>query len=282
MQLNLLLVDLDGTLIDKNYRTTDNAIQEELDKIQKNGFEIVLCSDSAIEYLEGWQRRLGISPLSPIIGEKGGIIAMPNGASIIPTAIDASLETAFCQARESLIKALSTNKGQLLILGDVNELAMRPPEFNLEYQLSRVILVNTFRRVSFSMYIRKVDERGHLKIDSALTKKTWQEIEPTLLKHLPGKELTLDVNHSYGIIIIHHKQTSKTRAVKRLLEKRRYKRVFMVGDSKSDYIQDPQVIHLAVGNATAEYKQLADYVATQKLTSGVIELLNYCLNLANP
>ncbi|OGF90422.1 hypothetical protein A3I27_03975 [Candidatus Giovannonibacteria bacterium RIFCSPLOWO2_02_FULL_43_11b] len=52
-----------------------------------------------------------------------------------------------------------------------------------------------------------------------------------------------------------------------------FDKVFMVGDSMSDWLDDDRVIQCAVGNASDAYKEKSKLIATSARTEGVIELL---------
>ena len=55
-----------------------------------------------------------------------------------------------------------------------------------------------------------------------------------------------------------------------------YKKIFMIGDSVLDNCgHDPRIIHLAVGNAEAKYKQICKFVAKGEVTAGVAECLEW-------
>ena len=48
----------------------------------------------------------------------------------------------------------------------------------------------------------------------------------------------------------------------------------MIGDSAFDFIGADIAKHYAVGNADAEFKSKADYIARNHLTCGVVEILS--------
>lgn len=273
MHKKLLLVDLDNTLIDRSYRLTDAQIEDAIKKIQHHGFDVVLCSDSAIEYLLEWQSKLGISP-SPVIGEKGAVVFFP---SIGVSVIDQSLSKRFRQLRSEVLERLSIGRENIVVCGNVNEIVSREQGWQLPMETQFAFLVNAYRRSSFSMYARRIDQGGKLTIDSKLVVRAWRSIEPIANKLFADEELVLDCNDDYGVIILHGKRTSKTTTVKRLLREISYTQCFMIGDSVADLILDKRVATLAVGNASQKLKKNAKKVAERDLTSGVVELINHCM-----
>ncbi len=51
-------------------------------------------------------------------------------------------------------------------------------------------------------------------------------------------------------------------------------KVAMIGNSLADYVGNDIASQLAVGDATLQYKQKADYIVNSPLTSGVVEALS--------
>lgn len=261
-QDRLFLLDLDETLIDKNYQFTKSGIREKVAALKELGWQVGLSSDTPLEALEIWQHKIGSD--GPLIFEKGAAVKYDHQCQ---RAEGSSLD--FIKSRIALESELR-KKGILVWKGNPVDAIRNGITFeNSNHR--QVVLVNSLRRYSLSIHPREVDANGQIHLNDQLT----QEIAQLTMPLLPEEiELDLDINLAYGIFIAAGKNTTKRVGTQLLLSEMRMKKVGMVGNSMSDFVGGDIALHYAVANASQDLKDRSVYIAQDPLTAGVMEILS--------
>jgi len=96
-----------------------------------------------------------------------------------------------------------------------------------------------------------------------------------LLSNIPETELNLarDLNQDYSIFIASNALITKNVGANYLMQKNNWSEIGMIGNAMSDYMSEANVMHYAVGNATNDFKRVADYVCPSNLAAGVAEIV---------
>lgn len=275
--MNIVLLDLDKTLIDPNYKLNvpESVFCDVIKKLLAKDTIVGLCSDSSVLTLNQWANRLGLT--GPIVAERGSVIWNPvlNKKHVVN-----ATETAWLQTLRSefLSKAMDRFPETTFIIGDATEFIRRGSVF--PSMTHHVVVINGFRSSSFSFFARSYTSEGSPLIPDAsfliklsnLTKEIISSFGKT------KEDLFWDENPEYGILIVHAKETEKHRGVTHLFSEYQPNKIIMVGDSIADYLNLSNVLQYAVGNADQTYKEKCDFVATHSYTQGVIECLEKQLN----
>lgn len=276
---SLILLDVDETLVDTNYEFTvpHDVLTAAIRSAEARGAIVGLNSDSGFLTLERRANQAGIA--GPIIAERGALVQPERGAPLTPL-IPETLR--FLELRDRFLDALTLgqrSRQYLVVLGDVNELAKALPPIPPRVLPAPVaVLVNGVRTCSLAFYVRKRVNCEWVKDSAAFVEviAILEEAGPHCEPLWSARDV-LDRNPTYGICIVHHKDTQKSRAVEWILAHAGARSVFMIGNSTSDDLKDARVTQCAVGNASQEYKtrctETHGYIAQQPLTAGVIELL---------
>ncbi len=268
----VVLLDADGTLLDRQYDTTvpENELREIFEQCQNDGLSIGLNSDSSLVTLDSLAKRIGVN--GPIIAEKGAIYHRDAQSAIVITNPGAC---GYEKLRVAFVAHLATDSRIIVITGDVNSLANRLPSINPNECVARTaILINAFRLCSMSYYVRKFAGGEWIKDADELCR-VFHELQDISSEAFDWSGQDIDSNPDYGICILHHKSTAKKAGVDALLRDYASERVFMVGDSTSDVVGCPEVVQCAVGNAKDEYKKQCSFIARSSYTEGVIEVLDW-------
>lgn len=277
----LILLDVDETLVDTNYELTvpHDVLTAAIRAAETRGAIVGLNSDSGFSTLERRANQAGIA--GPIIAERGALVQPERSAPLTPLIPEA---LRFLELRDRFLDALTLggrSSQYLVVLGDVNELSKAlPPIPPRVLPASVAVLVNGVRTCSLAFYVRTRRNCEWVKDAEALTGvfKILAEAGGHVSELWSVREQPEDVNAKYGICIIHHKDTQKSRAVDWVLSRAGDRPVYMIGNSTSDDLKDARVIQAAVGNASPEYKarcrDSGGFITEQSLTAGVIELLD--------
>jgi len=270
--VKLVLIDLDNTLIDFNYRLTvpKEIFCEEVRELSNQDVCLGLCSDSAVITLRYWADYLAIK--GPIVAERGAVIwTLPQGEKIMNPG-----ETNWLREfRDYFVTAVTRNfPDSTVMIGDATRI-VKEGCIGAPF-MQKIFVINSFRVASFSFFACKF--RSVLEPDPELLKQASTVVSKTLAKYGKNKKgLFWDENPLSGVLIVHVSTTGKGMGVSELVNQLKPEQTVMIGDSMSDFLDLPYVTQYAVGNASLDYKSRASFVASRPLTEGVIECLqNVC------
>jgi HAD superfamily hydrolase (TIGR01484 family) len=252
-----ILIDLDNTLIDKNYALTDQSVIPALANLQLRGYQVGLSSDSGLTTLTDWSKKLMLN--GPIIAERGAIVRTSTGnIRYVNPAFEETKqngETEFKSAGFDVWKgdapdAIRTN------------MQIGTPGGNL-------VLINELRKFSIGMYARQVGADGQLIIREDLTQEMYERMRPLFPAF---NDLVVDLNHDYGILILSRESTNKREGTRFLMAMNGLDQIGMIGDSITDFLGKDIARHYAVKNAKPQFKAVSDYVSQFDFASGVIDI----------
>lgn len=276
----LILLDVDETLIDTKYNLTCSASvwKVALHRAEAQGAIIGLNSDSAYEMLQKRARAYGMK--GPIVAERGALVSKNPEAKACCTNV---ITRDFQKLRRAFLDVLTTGarlRKYLTVIGHVNEVANKLPSLPRDACLNdTAILVNSLRSCSLSFFVRKRCRIGWIK-DEATLDEVIGIIDSLGRKRFPRlwEMRDIDRNPDYGICIFHHMQTKKSLACAPLAKLFGERKIYMIGNSMSDYMGDNHIQHCAVANAHKSFKDRCTLVADRPRTLGVIELIRKIIN----
>lgn len=275
MNAPLILLDVDETLVDKHYNLTCSSSMwtTALRRFGARGAIIGLNSDSAYETLQKHANAYGIH--GPIVAERGALVSKNSDAQVQCMNTHArdfkKLQQAFLRA---LIVGARLGK-YLTVIGHVNEISNGLPSIPRNACTNDIaVLVNGFRFCSLSFFVRKRCRRIWTKDAEALDE-VIGIVNSLGLKRVPRlwEMKDVDRNLDYGVCIFHHQQTQKSLACNPLVQMFGKRKIYMIGNSMSDYMNDDRIMHCAVANARRDFKDRCVMVAKNDHTHGVIELI---------
>ena len=270
MPQTLVLCDIDKTLITVDGEPVASNTRPVARQLQERGMVIGLCSDSSVTTMQKWARYFGLA--GPLIAERGAILLdhLTGEALFL-----GEWPRYFADLRELVFRHLEGHDAFHVAMGDHGAIFA---ELCASASIgSRHVVINITRQASLSMYARQVEQPGKLAIDLGLLSELEEHVRGVMETHRPGFSYYWDSNPNYGILIIGAEQAIKQLGVHRLLARRPFGRVIMIGDSVTDFIDDPRVEQWAVANASPEYRARCSMVSASAHTPGVEELLRTLL-----
>ncbi len=296
----IILMDLDGVALNPNYLPTNlEGLRQGVQSLQEAGVLVGLHSDTPLASLLQFAEMFGIK--GPLIFEMAAIHFPEEGIDIV---LDPSNKDFFAHLRDGLYDAArkqfqDNTQGRYLIskTSDKN-MEKRTKTKYPGYQHG--IWINPFRQFSLGLWAEGVGSDGSTFVDDTFHNKVIELIRKFLVadpEAPPMGSLFFDDRLTGGTSVVRPlKFTTKTPAVQALLSfiGDYTGPVYMIGDENTDYIEDPRVINLAVGNASdnflsrlhnddATLPQGIQRVSSGNYTSGAIEhLKSIALSLELP
>jgi len=269
----IVLLDLNGTLIDKDYRLTvsDKRIKTAIKNIQDNDVLVGINSDTPLLALQSWAQHLGMR--GPLIAEKGQVLALSPDEPPRPlgTMIDF-----FQRLRQQVVLRAHKEFPRTFVgLGDVTEFLHQKGQVYGEDRFA--VLINGHRQCSFSGYA--LARRNNKLVTDAEIFDSFCNLVFSIVGDCSEKLEEADKNQAYGFLMLHERGATKTLAVERLVEQLGSELEYiMIGDGDSDIITARYPVKLcAVGNASPALKKRVEetggLIAKGSLTQGVVELL---------
>jgi hydroxymethylpyrimidine pyrophosphatase-like HAD family hydrolase len=259
----MVMIDLDGVVIDKNYQITGD-ISAAVERVQQQGIIIIPNSDTPVERLaDFFIECLGVKA-EMLIGEKGAVVwHQQNNEFEFPCYIDDI---------ELYVQKICAQLQKLNVKIDFCDapIIIRRDEYNEPKK--QLILIDNSRRQSISMFFRKTDAVGKMYIDEFFCQKCLTIVEDVLR---PQQLNPFDYNEKYGIAICSPVLANKTLGFISLKTKFPNASFYMIGDGDTDIIEDDDVGHLAVANASTTLKAKSLFVATAEYTKGLAECLQW-------
>jgi hydroxymethylpyrimidine pyrophosphatase-like HAD family hydrolase len=267
----IVLFDLDETLIDRTYSLNVDVerLRAEFRAAIAQGAVLGLNSDTPLPSLKETYDAWGLN--GPIVAERGAQLYRRTGEVIdlVPHAAD------FQRVRQRFVHELSRDGDVCIRFAqafDLEEVTRNAPAD------ARLVVIHPYRERSLSFWTRRGGRSGDAAHDPELLQAATQKLSELIAQEFPAlsRDLDIDRNLKYCICVMTLRATQKTAAVKRLLDE--WPRVFMIGNSMSDWIDSDRVIHGAVANADDAFKQRVrtqegGRIAQAELTEGAIELL---------
>lgn len=258
--MKMVMVDMDGVLINKTYKTTADirSFVRRIPSIMR----IIPNSDTPIERLaKSFADLAGLAP-DTIIGEKGAVI-LHNGVVCLTCSV---------QGIGNYIAALKKAFASLdcdVVTGDsvtwIREGKVFVPN-------RRMLIIDGLRRQTVGFYLRATDKSGLACLDD-----DWFHEGAEVVKKIPipfGLE-SKDFNPKYGIVVMNAVGVKKTDGYRFLSKQHPEDAFYMIGDGDADVIDDNSVIHCAVANASTKLKAVASFTSDKEVTSGLIECLRW-------
>ena len=249
MKYKLIALDIDGTLINSSNQITEN-VKLAIQKAKEKGIKVVLCTGRPLKGVEKFLDELSLR-------EKGDYAATFNGALIQDT------------FTKDAISHLTLNYEDLVNLYNLSiEIGSRSHFTVLESHLTGTHLnVTTLDDVPKDINMSKFMMIDHPEILDECVKKIPQEYyeKYTIVRSTPFflEILRPEANKGSGISLL-----AKELGLKQ-------EEIICVGDAGNDkHMIEYAGLGVAMGNATDEIKEMADYVTLSNDEDGVAHVIN--------
>lgn len=263
MSKNVVLIDLDHTLVDENYQLTDETVKEVIAERRREGWIVGLNANAPLRtQLNRWNQ-LGMN--GPIVVERGAAVWFPDEAFVELCRSKNIVQ----KAKEAILGHIQELDETLLIHGDATGFLRNIHEVP-GVSNSRLVAINGLRLFSIAFHVRRIEkETGRLHVDVDLAEKVIEELR----KYFPITDTLSEgqLETDYGFFHIDPIDVSKATGATKAFNDIHASRRVVIGDHIEDYVEDAEVY--AVANASQDLKNKADKVSVASYASGVKEIL---------
>ncbi|HVA83011.1 MAG TPA: HAD family hydrolase [Candidatus Aquilonibacter sp.] len=257
----IVLLDIDGTLVDPDYKINSSSIFGVIKKCESQGALFALNSNRAIEDLLPIYDQFFLNGF--IIGENGSFSLLPGQKMeqyVDPEQINA-LSAALPETLESSFS------GSKFLREDTISFLKAPTIKNS----STLFVVNKFRKYTLSIFVGSVAEGKFIK-NITLAKEVSSAISQKIMEL--GLKLEVVVSPVFGNVLINPSGCSKSSTFEKIV-KRDYSgySTVMISDDESDSMINSVENFYTLSNASEKIKRKASYVSKYQYTKGVEEIL---------
>ena len=271
---HLIILDVDNTLIDTNYKSTSSTIYSTIEQMKAEGHEFLINSNRSIDDLKNIAKQFGLE--KHIIGENGCIIynQLTGEEKVL---VEDEVMIQLSQVRDLLSQLIQSNfPGSIYKTGDTTDINKHLESQDIPDEGKNIFILNQYRRFSLSLHVKKVID-GKLRKDLEATEKITKLVQEFVNRQ--QFDLVVTFTESYGNLLVFPRENDKGKAFNCIAkEYPKFIRV-VIGD---DYLDKPLMSEvdyfLTVNNASEEVKEMADYTSPESITKGVEQIL---LNLDN-
>lgn len=268
----LIMLDVDGTLIDSNYLSNSSTIYNLIDQLQNEGYVFVLNSNRSLEDLKSIARKFKI--IGPLIGE-GGTFIYNNNEEI--KLVSEETEMQIKELRRMLPEIVCENfPSSHFIIDDTTSFNKALTSQDHPSQTKNIFILNKYRRFSLSCHVKKViNNKLEKNLESVV------KLYGILRKYIEKQQMDIDISYTtkYANILISPKNCNKGKSFNKLSESYKNYTKIIIAD---DYFDKPMIqgidYFFVVNNADEKAKEIANYISIEKITKGVEEIL---LNINN-
>lgn len=269
MSKYLITLDVDGTLLDNNYRSNSPTINSVIGQLTREGHVFIINSNRSLEDMQSVARLFELRGL--LIGENGCFIYnQETGAT----------EILLSEAGQKCMREIRTRvwpliekkfPGAKFMIGDTTDINKHIDAQDIPAGCDTIFIMNEFREYSISVHAKKI-ANGRMARDVALARLLFEAIDAEIKEH--GWPARAEYTESYANVLVLPTEVSKPQALHRAAEHYPNYEIVVIGDDAADKpVRDEIDFFFVVNNATPEAKSTADYVAEQPITKGVEEIL---------
>lgn len=280
----VIMLDLDGHLINEDQHITDERIGESIQQTKDAGFLVCLNSARSSQTLREWQRVFQTD--DPNFAEFGGLVDFTSlGWQLI---FHEKEYQYFSEMRTSIPGLLKGMQNRSFSNIDYRYCEDEEPVTQIQHQtddqswglspFDHGIYLNGRPRLRLGLRAFKITPNGP-SFDEGYTQAVLDLLRAYEKENPFYKPLVYSFNPLDYSVFIHSGKQNKSTIWRILLsylgKNASTRRFYHLGDSRVDRIEVPQVKFLTVGNAQEDIKEMAHRVSPLGFTEGVVDNLTW-------
>ena len=269
MSKYLITLDVDGTLLDNNYRSNSPTINSVIEQLTREGNIFIINSNRSLEDMQSVARLFDLR--GQLIGENGCFI-YDQATGETDMLLSESGQAAVRQAQDLVPRLIEANfPTAKFMIGDTTDINKHIDVQDIPPGCDSVFIMNEFRKYSISVHAKGIDN-GLMVRDIDLARRLFELVAAAIKEN--NWPLRAEYTDSYANVLVLPTEVSKPQALHRVTEKFSQYESVVIGDDAADKPLRAEIDYFfVVNNGTPEAKAMADYVAEQPITKGVEEIL---------
>jgi hydroxymethylpyrimidine pyrophosphatase-like HAD family hydrolase len=268
-----ILSDVDNTLRNSVGETNSDQLKPLLAELQQGNTIFGLLSDTSCDRLIDVAASFDIHS-GPIIGERAQVVI--NGSPDTPIIFRPSLLTAVDYLKTYLPLLIDS---RFKDIATIHHLTDTYEDLSHAYSLVEkgkiTIACYYLRHVSLSFFFFNPAYTKNPTHDPLFIK--FKQLLGWFLRQNNLQDFHVEDHEGEHYLQLIHSQAHKGSIIPWIVENYHPTRIVMIGDSMTDFLDAPDIIQCAVGNADPRYKELCQIVAKAHYTAGVYECLKRAL-----
>lgn len=271
----LIVLDIDGTLLDENYRMNNPTLPAYISKLEMEGIAFCINSNRSLHDLLPVAEQLCIT--GPLIGENGAFIYSPttNTSRFLLSHNELEMVSNLKERAEKLLfevvkKNFPTSK---LFWEDIDTVDRISHHIMGKYSEGAVVILNNkYRQYTVSAHLKRYSGGKLFSMRKEV------EVVAKELQTEFGMQDDVEISYSplFANVLVSSRLASKRDALRTLREQDfGYSDLYVIGDEIGDFTMiDGIGTFLTTSNSAKSVKSKAKHVATSRHSKGVAELLH--------
>jgi hydroxymethylpyrimidine pyrophosphatase-like HAD family hydrolase len=272
----IVLLDIDGTLLDSSYRVNCNSLPALIQEMQQCGYMFALNSNRSLEDIVPVAEQFAI--MGPLIAENGVFFASLKDRSpkpLVPKKVAAHMSTVKVLFENRLKHLLATNYKDQWVWCDTDtvELLSKNDTERTVYPKGTIVFAsNHFRRYTVSIHVMISDGKNLKHASHELV----DELCDGISKWAADNDFLVTRGYEFSNILAYSNDASKRQALVFVAKHYKGARIIGIGNEVGDaeMMKDIGTFY-AVNNAMELAKKSAVYVSEEPITKGVKDILEH-------
>lgn len=231
---SLVVLDIDGTLLDEEYQSNYPDLTSEITRLSALGVSFCINSNRALHDLLPVAQQFNIT--GPLIGENGIFVYDPTTNStgyLLPKEMLGEVESIKENAEKLLYAVLQEQFPNTVVhwIDENTVEAISHHQSSMFEEDSIVVLNNKYRQYTVSAHLKQSKATRLISMTEQVSKVA------ELLSNHPSLPINCTVNYSqaFGNILMHSNFISKRTALQKLREIKMYDQIYVIGDELNDF-----------------------------------------------
>jgi len=271
MKKSLIFLDVDNTLIDRQYKSHSSTINFVIDQLQREGHIFVINSNRSFADLLELANKFSFTGY--LIGENGAFCYNQKTENREVFVEQKTIEV-ILEIKKLLLDFIKSYKDGELVICDSVDYLKHLDVHEIANSKDILFILNQFREYSISLHIKKREGDDFVK-DLSFVKDFYNQFKSFLNEKLSIDNCCFEYTESFGNILVYPKFPDKNFANAKLFDQYAGLNKIFIADDVKDKIGSLEKadFFFTLANGDEQAKYMADYVAKESLTLGVEEIL---------
>jgi|GEM_PF-1343740 HAD superfamily hydrolase (TIGR01484 family) len=269
MRKFLITLDVDGTLLNKSYKSTSSTINSTISQLTDEGHTFLLNSNRSLEDLLFIAKTFDMT--GPLIPENGSYIYHQESGKT-EVLLDEDSQEQFKLIKEMIPEIIEKHFSNAIYFeGDTTDINKHIDVQDIPSDKTHLFITNQYRKYTVSIHVKKVvDDQLEMDVD------TVEEFYKIMTDELNKKlfDFKTEFTKAFANLLILPTKISKLDAFNHLTKQfPKYSKIIISDDEMEKPARNEMDYFFVVSNGSAIAQEMADYVSPESVTKGVEDIL---------